>query len=114
MFFRGVQFGFRPLQSYANPFLFRRNFSTENKLKNIAEKLSSSSTFEEFKSKMDDSFQEFCQEKTIKLICEDDPERLKDAYESYCRLKFNRFKTEGNPALMIGHFEEKTLAQKEF
>lgn len=61
-------------------------------------------SFEEFKLSEVETFEKYCENSTVRCICEDDHERLVQAYENYCKIKYNQYQQclEGyNPARMI-------------
>lgn len=60
-------------------------------------------SFKEFQLTVE-PFDEFCESKSVKILCGDDRAKLIEAYEDYCKTKYNRYKWQhygGNPALMI-------------
>lgn len=102
----------RSWKALVNPFESYSRITYKNY--KVEQNLSSSSSFEDFKLKMDEFFQEYCESSVVKLICGDDPEKLQDGFTSYCRTQYNKYHTEGNPALMIGPFDDEILTQEEY
>ncbi len=65
---------------------------------------SSPMSFEEFKQKEMEPFEEYCQSPGVKMVCGDDHAKLAAGYEGYCRSRYSLYKSilyVGHPGLMI-------------
>ena len=60
-------------------------------------------TFDEFKKKIK-SFEEFKESSAVKIVCENNKEKISKAYEEYCLCQYNRYKDSlygGNSSKMV-------------
>lgn len=84
-----------------------RSYSTSERVEHTVKenfKVMQGLNFEQFKKTKVKSFEEFKQSPRVKMLFDNDMEKVSKAYEEYCVCKFNRYRLAehgGNPGTMM-------------